>query len=490
MSPVSISRQKLFSGFALLVTLALVVTSCAPPSPTVVAPPTKAAVQAPAVAPPPPTAAGPDSTVAPQPPAAISTQPPAATSTQPTAKKVQITFWKQSHAPADELTKTLIKEYQEKYPNVTIQMDLLAADQVFPKILTAVAGGQAPDIYVTNDTNLPTFVSKGVLAPIDPVAFGFKSLEELEKAYVPNSLNPFKGTDGKIYGMPFEYNSWPMVINDKIFKEANLDPAKDYPKTWEEVGTIGAKLAKVSGGRFERQGFAWNLLTSGYTMLVYPTIVYQLGGSVLTNDDQGNECALSSPEGVKAMEIMQDIYYKYKAGSPGSNISTTAMPMDDFVQEKVAMWIIGPWSVPTFKPNPSVWENYRVVPLPQATGAKRHIVAMSSWAWVVNKNSPNTVEAWKFMNFAQQQGARWLPAAGYVLPRLGWTDSPEAKAFRGLDVFVEQMSYGRPRLQHPNAAEINAEVHKAVQNAVLNNVPAKQAIDGACVEINKILKKQ
>ena len=172
--------------------------------------------------------------------------------------KVELTFWKHSHPPADTLTQTIIDEYMKQNPNVSIKMEIIPSDQWLNKILTAASGGQLPDIFDTNDANHAIFVSRNLLAPVDAAAFGFKDQADLEKNYVKDSLNPFKGADGKVYGMPFEYNSWTMVINDKIFKEAGLDPEKDYPKTWEEVGTLGAKLAKVTDGKFERQGFAWN----------------------------------------------------------------------------------------------------------------------------------------------------------------------------------------------------------------------------------------
>jgi multiple sugar transport system substrate-binding protein len=403
--------------------------------------------------------------------------------------KIELVFWKHSHPPADDLTKTIIEEYMAKNPNVSIKMEIIPSSEWQNKILTAASGGQLPDMFDSNDANHAIFVSRGLLAPVDPTAFGFKDQAELEKAYVPNSLDPFKGTDNKIYGVPFEYNSWTLVINDKIFKEAGLDPTKDYPKNWKEVGEIGAKLAKVTDGRFERQGFAWNLPTSGWTMLNYSPLVYQLGGSILSDDDKGKVCTLNKPEGVQAMKTMQDMYYTYKAGAPGINLSTGQDAMIDFVQEKVGIWLLGPWAVPTFKANPEVWQNYRIIPLPQYVDAKRHVVMLSSWVWVVNSKSPNAAEAWKFTNFAQQQGARWLPAAGYILPRLGWTDAPEVKDFRGLDVFIDQMQYGRPRLIHPDAAQIYTIIHKAVQDAVLNNQDAQTVLDTACKDIDAITNK-
>ena len=160
---------------------------------------------------------------------------------------------------------------------------------------------------------------------------------------------PSKARTRKIYAIPFEYNSWPLLINDKMFKEIGLDPAKDYPKTWEEVGTIGAKLAIVKDGKFTRQGFYWNLLTAGWTMLQFGPLVYQLGGSILSDDDKGKECVVNSDAGVRALQTMKDMLYKYKVGAPGINISTGTDAFLDFIQEKAAMTFTAPWAMSQLK---------------------------------------------------------------------------------------------------------------------------------------------
>ena len=75
----------------------------------------------------------------------------------------------------------------------------------------------------------------------------------------------------------------------------------------------------------------------------------------------------------------------------------------------------GPWVVPT-RLDPEVVKNYRIIPLPRMTGAKRDVIMLSSWVWVVNAkaDAAKQAEAWKFTNYAQTQGDRWLPTAGYI----------------------------------------------------------------------------
>jgi multiple sugar transport system substrate-binding protein len=400
---------------------------------------------------------------------------------------VTITFWKHSHPPADTFSQEVIAEYMAANPNVTIQMEIIPSDQYINRVLAAAAGGQLPDIFDINDANHAILVDRGILAPVDPASFGFADQAALEEAYVPGSLDPFKGEDGLIYGIPFEYNSWVMVINDSMFREIGLDPETDYPKTWEEVGEIGARLAIKEGDTFQRQGFAWNLVTPGWTMLLYSPLVYQLGGSILSDDDRGNECALNSEAGIKALQTMADMYYTYGAGAPGINLSTAQSAMVDYTEERIGMWILGPWAVPILTAEERVVDDIRIIPLPQMADAERRVVMLSSWVWTVNGASERAAEAWRFVNYAQEQGDRWLTTSGYILPRLGWSDAESAQDFPGLDVFIDQMQYGRPRLIHPNAGEIATIIHQAVQSTVLNNVPAEESLNNACQEINSIL---
>jgi multiple sugar transport system substrate-binding protein len=415
---------------------------------------------------------------------ALAVAAPAMLAAQPA--KVTLTFWGHNYEPLDKLTKVLIAEYQAKNPHVTIQFEVVPNDVQITKILAGIAGGQAPDIYDIRDTDLKVFTSRNALAEVDYAALGYKNMAALEKDWVPNSLNTFKD-GGKLYGEIQSVNSWPLFINNRIFREAGLDPAKDYPKTWEQLGEIGAKLSIYKNGVWERQGFNWLLQHSGLGMIMYPPIVYQLGGSILIDDDRGNKSALTKPEAVKALQLMKDILYKYKAGGPGIAINTPADPNADFNQEKTAMWISGPFAVSTLAKYPDLYKNFTVVPLPQARDAKRHVVTSTSWAWVVNSKSKHIGEAWKFVDYMTAQAPRQLSNVGQIIPRLGWEQTPEAKAFPFLSTFLSELQYGRSRLQHPKGAEINAEVFKAIQRVILNDGNPEEALKAASIEIDKIL---
>ena len=53
--------------------------------------------------------------------------------------------------------------------------------------------------------------------------------------------------------------------------------------------------------------------------------------------------------GVRALQTMKDMLYKYKVGAPGINISTGTEAFLDFIQEKAAMTVSAPWAMSQLK---------------------------------------------------------------------------------------------------------------------------------------------
>ena len=102
-------------------------------------------------------------------------------------------------------------------------------------------------------------------------------LEELQAAYIPGA---FEGAtvDGKIYGLPSEFNVTAFAINTAAFEEVGLDPDSP-PTTWDEVGTMGQKLVVSDGDTLTRRGFDFLYLHEGWYHNQLGTLMLQTGGS-------------------------------------------------------------------------------------------------------------------------------------------------------------------------------------------------------------------
>jgi multiple sugar transport system substrate-binding protein len=162
-------------------------------------------------------------------------------------QRVELTFWTHTHPPMIELNKTLIEEYEAKHPNVTIKYEQIPNTEFGTKMLTALSNGSGPDIINMDDSALRgEYIPKNLLAPIDPAAFGKGSAKEIEAGYVPGTLDGAKGKDGKLYGVPTEFNATAFAINKAHFADAGLDPAT--PRR----GTRSPRTARGSSPRATR----------------------------------------------------------------------------------------------------------------------------------------------------------------------------------------------------------------------------------------------
>ena len=62
--------------------------------------------------------------------------------------------------------------------------------------------------------------------------------------------------EGKLYGIPTEVSNYACFANNAMWKEAGLDPDKDFPKTWEAMPAVAEKLTKRdANGVPLRRGF-------------------------------------------------------------------------------------------------------------------------------------------------------------------------------------------------------------------------------------------
>ena len=146
--------------------------------------------------------------------------------------KITITYWTHNHAQSIPINQQIIDEFMKANPNVEIVFDSAPHSNYEQKLLTAFGGGQGPDVFWAGDWMVPQFLANNIIAPVDPTAFGVETQDAFEALFSPGSLDAFK-SDGKIYtGGVSEYNTFSLIYNADLLKEAGMDPLpNDKPIT-------------------------------------------------------------------------------------------------------------------------------------------------------------------------------------------------------------------------------------------------------------------
>jgi multiple sugar transport system substrate-binding protein len=95
-----------------------------------------------------------------------------------------------------------------------------------PKLATAFASGEGPDIFIISPGDFLRYYNGGVLQDLTP------HMDDAAKADFPESVLATRMVDGKIYGLPMEVEPMAMYYSVKAFEEAGLNE-NDVPKTWD-----------------------------------------------------------------------------------------------------------------------------------------------------------------------------------------------------------------------------------------------------------------
>ena len=200
------------------------------------------------------------------------------------AEQVTVRMWMHEHPPRIPIDKAIIAEFEKANPDIKVQYDVISAAEYSTKLLTAFAAGSGPDLFNNTSTLVTQYFAARILAPIDYAAMGYAD----EAALLAKFQGGFDGIrfQGKLYGVPTEVSNWACFANNAMWKEAGLDPAKDWPKTWEALPAVAEKLTKRDqNGVPIRRGFDFDWTVPGTFWFTPNTMIHQLGANMIDEDE-------------------------------------------------------------------------------------------------------------------------------------------------------------------------------------------------------------
>lgn len=321
--------------------------------------------------------------------------------TDPKVVPVKLTYW--GLWEEKEIYDEVIKDYQTKYPNVTITYKKMSSNDYLIKLLTQSKNNVGPDIFRFHNTWLPQ-----IQEIVSPLPESVISNADFEKTFYPVHARDLK-IDKYYYGIPLEIDGLVLIYNDALFKQAGIDKP---PVLWDDL--IGSSDSYVN--RLTIRDPDGNITTAGIALGTSSNIEHfsDIFGFMLLQNaldpNQKNTRAeiwsllkdLNSPN---AKTIFQE--YVSFSEAP-DNVWDENMPnsVSAFIQQKVAMIIAPSWQVLTIK-GANFDIPVKVAPLPQVPqdpNSKPVSIALASyWVEGVSKYSKNQLEAWKFLKYLSEK---------------------------------------------------------------------------------------
>lgn len=289
--------------------------------------------------------------------------------------------------------------FHAQNPGINVNVLLFAGSawsNYFEKVLTLVAGGQAPDIIRIATEGAKLFGARDLALPLD--SFIKRDAHELGDYFAdvsPKLVNVFK-YNGKQLALPFEWNNMVIFYNTKAFKKAGIAPPSAN-WTGDEFMAIARKL-HASG----TYGFnPWAAGTFGIVAWMYAA------GGDLYNSSWTKSTA-TNPANVKAMQFLQDLIWKEKS-SP--RLGSPDFPLLE--AGRIGMIGAGRWPVTSF--NQAHFSDYDVQYFPRLSPGRKTIFGVG--AHPIFKHSKYPDEAWKFIKFLSSAKAlRYATQLGFSIP--------------------------------------------------------------------------
>ena len=400
----------------------------------------------------------------------------------------KITLTWLTHWGEDALLKqeqAIIDEYQASHPNITINLQTVAFGDLLTKIVTGHTAGTNPDIYHIYNLWLPDFASSGLLAttPDDIVAMVKKNTSDgVQKGVTVN---------GKIWGYPTEVDTYLLIYNKKLLKEAGFDKP---PATWDELKRIAAAITKKDNtGAVTRAGYA--VIPGWDSGMVHPFMALLLSNNGKYLSDDLTAAAFNSKEGVETLQLYLDLI---KNG--GMDMSLNGQT--DFPTGKVGMTIMANWWRATLIGSKDIdfKNDVGVAEIPVGPSGKKSATVSYNWLLSVDAKSPHAKESWDFirwLNTARSEG-KASPMGDFLVNALGSLpssnfDQQAHQAELGdafLTPFVKSIAYAQPEPLVAGGQEVKTKLQTSIEGVLASGENAQSTLNGVADEANAVLKEK
>ncbi|HBP01544.1 MAG: hypothetical protein UX75_C0033G0006 [Candidatus Moranbacteria bacterium GW2011_GWE2_47_10] len=305
-----------------------------------------------------------------------------------------------------------IAEYKKVNPYVgEIKYKKFSPDTYKTELIDALASGQGPDIFLVQNTWLPSFESKLEASPK-----GLIGLDKIKENFVDVVQSDFVSED-KVYTLPLSVDSMALYYNKSLFNSAGITAP---PKTWAEFNDAATKLTKLDAfGSITQSGAAMGTAYNINRSTDILGLLMLQNGAKMTDDNNKeakiNEGVVGSDGSVvRAGEVALGYYAQFaKKDSPLYTWNNDMhYSLDAFSEGNLAMMLNYSWQIDTIK-NKNSKLNFDIAPVPQVSDIDPVSYA-NYWGWGVSKNKvgtkdgltgrdlPNEArvhESWQFLKF-------------------------------------------------------------------------------------------
>jgi len=394
---------------------------------------------------------------------------------------LQVANW--GGAEEVKLEEEIARRFMEEHPGVRVEIETIPSGYK-EKILTRIASGKPPDVFLLDSTILPAFLNRSLLVDLMPYLRRYGPKPE---AFFPNVFR-IAMRDSQLFAIPKDFNSLMVFYNKDLFDRAGIP----YPQTgwtWDDFLRITRQLTRDTNGDGLPDQFGTALSTRFY---LWQPWLWVAGGDLLSPDGTHATGYFNSPASLRAVQFLVDLKRKYHV-TPEA-ISGGGMMTSLFFTGKVATMVNGHWMVITIRKYLDSGElRIGAVHIPIPPGGHRATVMYES-GWCVPVAAPHRELAIRLALFlGGEYAARVRSRSGIAIPAIRKVAEEQLRRDPwGIEkAFYDEIPYcrqpwGTRILEFRRLEQIAEDAMDAVMNRGAN-VP--RTFDRAAREMDRVLRK-
>jgi len=368
--------------------------------------------------------------------------------------------------------------YEKLHPNVTIHIIMENSPPSAYTKLNAelVSGSNVPDIMTIESYMAPSFLHRFPNSFLNVTS----NVANLKSRFAPVKWRDLT-VNGQVYGIPWDVGPSLVFYRRDLFSQAGINPADI--QTWQQFIQAGQQLVHHFNGQVKLT--VWGSGSTGlYREMLYEQHTYWFNSR--------GQIAITSPASLAAVKVMREMYtdglLQVVPYASGWNDTIQA-----FVDNKIAAVPFGVWYVGTIEQSaPNQSGKWGVFPLPAFTAGGSHAANLGGSNLMISANTPHPKTAVSFAEFCMTNTAALNNSMQYgIFPSyLPYYSNPAIHQalpyFGGQKVFemAAQEAEQIPVVNHTaNWETAHPIIMNALQEAVLNGVPAATAMNQAAQQI-------
>ena len=128
-------------------------------------------------------------------------------------------LWDSNQLPVHE---EIVAAFEAENPGVNVEIQVVPWGNYWDKLQTAVAGGEAYDVFWMNGANFPVYAANGVLLNLQERI----AADGLDTSVYPESLVSLYSLENSLYGLPKDFDTIALYYKLKTQGQHSNPPAR------------------------------------------------------------------------------------------------------------------------------------------------------------------------------------------------------------------------------------------------------------------------